>query len=413
MGGQSLRIALLHPFLLIRFYRTKFQSTSKPLDSTILADVFVKYGASRYGASARQGYLLAGDAAELSRWENSIPRKLKDIPDVDSFVNDIEGAEIDYTSQKILNVSSHLVSIYPDSERMPEIVLVSKYIAVILYDTVLKLDHQMFWRYFNQFWRVPQSHGAAGWLWEAHAIHHVLHGSDDPWSHTLLALTKPHTGSLVVELPFRDLRSHGDAEDLANRLVANVPSGRNCLFTPGAKNQATFDAFSISDTQNVSLFQITIARGKHSIKAAGLDFLWNTVSRAKSLASHPSSIELLTPTHKRKWRLIFVVPRRVAHDWTTCQVIDFGGVQPKRAWNDYIEQFVMVLGDGHSAESDEITESSLGKRGQDRTEFTLKPAKAAHVEMDNEVEEADLAKKEGKKKATSLRPAKKQKSRIL
>jgi hypothetical protein len=403
------RITLLHPFLLIGFYRTKFQHTA--FQSATLADVFIKYGGSRYGGSAHHGYILAGYAMELSHWEQAIPRLLKDIPNVNTFANYIQTG-IAHTSERILKDSSQLISICPDDKRMPEIVLVSKHIAFILYKAVLSLDYQKFWKYFNQFWRISQSHGAAGWLWEAHAIHRVLCGSDDPLSHPLRALTQAHTGSLVVELPFRDVQEHGNAEDLAKHLARIVPSmhdGSNYLFIPGAKNQATF---SISAGQNVSLFQITTTRGTHSVKATGLDFLWDAVSEAKELTTSPLVASLL-PTTARKWRLIFVVPRRIAHHWKKPQDIDFGGVKQKRAWNDYIEQSVMVLEDG-TAEITEITEPSLGKRGQDgHVEVTLKPAKAAHIEMDDEAEEADLPNNEGKKKAASPRLKKKQKSRQI
>jgi hypothetical protein len=239
-----------------------------------LADVFIKYGGSRYGVSARHGYKLAGDTVELSLWEQMIPQALKDIPDVATFAKDIQGVGISLTSPRIGHLSSQLISVCPGSNRQPEVMLVSKHITLNLYDVVLRHDYQKFWQYFNQFWGVSQSHGAAGWLWEAHAICHVLHGSYASASYSLLTLTQPHSGSLVVELPFCKSQEHGNVESLAQHLAEIVPSfheGSNCLFIPGAKNHATSDAFSVSASSNVSLFQATIVEdGDHCTQATGL-----------------------------------------------------------------------------------------------------------------------------------------------
>jgi hypothetical protein len=133
-------LSLFYILLLTGFYRTKFQRTA--LQSTTLADVFIKYSGCRYGGSARHGYTLAGDAVQLSHWAQRIPKLLKDIPDIDTFANYIQGARIAHTSQRHLNISSQLISICPGDDRQPEVVLVSKHIILILYDVVLRHDYQ-------------------------------------------------------------------------------------------------------------------------------------------------------------------------------------------------------------------------------------------------------------------------------
>jgi hypothetical protein len=94
--------------------------------------------------------------------------------------------------------------------------------------------------------------------------------------------------------------------------------------------------------------------------------------------------------------MVRVVPQRVAHQWIKPQAIDFGGVELKRAWDNYIEQSVMVLKDDGSAESTEITESSSGKRGQDGGMDYAKAGEGSAC-GDDEAEEADLQKSEGEK----------------
>jgi hypothetical protein len=399
MGGifywrVSRCVSLFYVLLLTRFYRTKFHQPA--LRSATLAEVFIKYG-----GSARQGFELAGNPLSLSSWEREVPKLLKGIPDVDTFMSDVLG--VVPTDDKILKVSSQLISIRPDGNRQPVVMLVSKHITLLLYDKVLRHDYQTFWQYFNQFWNVSQSHGAAGWLWEAHAIHRILRDSDASGSYPLVALTKSYSGSLVVDLPFRSIREHSNTESLAQQLALIEPilDGGDCLFIPGARNQATFDAVSISATIPVSLFQATTAEdGEHCIKATGLDFLWDAMALAKLSVQHP--------TKSRKWRFIFIVPQRVAHHWVRAQRIEFGGVQQKRDWVNYIEQYVMVLGDNGSTEIAEIMGSSLGKREQDeKTEVMPKRTKAAQVEKDDEAEEADAPKGESKKKAISPRSKRK------
>ena len=56
--------------------------------------------------------------------------------------------------------------------------VVSRHIAVHLYNAVLADDATKFWAYFNQFWSVPESHAPAGWLWEPYVLGHELSVGD-------------------------------------------------------------------------------------------------------------------------------------------------------------------------------------------------------------------------------------------
>ena len=122
---------------------------------------------------------------------------------------------------------------------------------------------------------------------------------------------------------------------LGNQLQSVISSSESkdeCpLFKPGAKNQVTFDALSISRDKVVTLFQATIQKN-HSVKAKGLHFVWDALHSAGQ-----------KPLRHWKWRLVFVVPEDVEKHWKKVQPIDFGGKQPERKWDEHVEQFVWVL----------------------------------------------------------------------
>jgi hypothetical protein len=105
---------------------------------------------------------------------------------------------------------------------------------------------------------------------------------------------------------------------------------------PGQMNHVTFD-FSISADGQVTIFQPTVS-GDHDIKASGLDFIWDAVSdthRTNPRAKLQASVT-------RKWRFVFVVPKRIAEKWKTARSIEISG--SKRKWNN-IEQFVVAMKD--------------------------------------------------------------------
>ena len=60
----------------------------------------------------------------------------------------------------------------------------------------------------------------------------------------------------------------------------------------------------------------------HSIKASGLDFIWDAIRDAEMMADSKGKLETLKsflPRKDNKWRLVFCVPRRVEDKWSRCQ----------------------------------------------------------------------------------------------
>lgn len=209
-------------------------------------------------------------------------------------------------------------------------------------------DHKKFWNYFNRFSSVSESRTPAGWLWELHAIQVELKNrkkrtiSLRQLSPVTPLSEPPKKKSRItpddIKLPFSLVTGHGDKVSLGkelSRIVSSSPS-KPTLFIPGARNQATFDAFSISGDNVVTLYQATIQKS-HSVKAKGLDFVWD------ALVEGTPHVNRQMPSSVRKWRVVFLIPEEVEKHWQKPQDIDFGGIKPKRQWSQYVEQFVGVL----------------------------------------------------------------------
>jgi hypothetical protein len=130
-----------------------------------------------------------------------------------------------------------------------------------------------------------------------------------------------------VSLPFHDVKTYGDGRNLVRQLAEVIPSlvpGRRVLFVPGAPNQATFDAFSVS-TDGIEPYQATSAKEDHDIKSKGCDFLWDALVQARDSVGkeHHDAFQRLFPSKKARWRIVFVVPKRSS--WVKLQNMDFGG----------------------------------------------------------------------------------------
>jgi hypothetical protein len=352
--------------MLTELHRTTFETP--PIEGSVLREVFTKYG-----PSARHCYELARSEKSRNTWEAVIPERLLEIPRIDTLIRRFSRGYVDANSEAILKASSQLFTINPNNDREPQVTLASKHISSHLYNVITQEGTRKFWLCFNQFYDVPRCRSAAGSLWECHVIRQLSTGTKRRIE--LKPLSPPGTPTsdpAFVDLPFSNPRTHGSREQLAKDLADIVPSmssGSSQLFFPGAKNQVTFDAFSIS-SDAVNLFQSTISPEKYP-KASGSDFLWDALSRAMDLTdpAFRSHIEELKPSQKKKWRLIFVIPHRAADYWTKPQSIDFGGINPKRAWGGYVKQFVMVLddagGDGGTGD---------GETGDGETGFDMQVA---------------------------------------
>jgi hypothetical protein len=293
----------------------------------VLQEIFTKYG-----SSTRHCYFLASSEQRRTWWEERIPVLLRVISNIRRLAGDVANDSANFTADSVRNVSSQLITIVPDADRNPRLTLVSRHITNHLFGKILQSDAESFWDFFNQFFSVSQSHASAGWLWEAHVLrelHHKVNNIHLPLRH-LQATQSPSssknrdkqtlTNYDTVEVPFEKIFHYGDQESLTNGILNN--RSQRTLFVPAAKNQATFDAFSISNDE-VTLFQATISP-HHSVKPVGLDFIWDALAKQA------------LPKSNAKWHLVFVIPARINDDWNNYQTIDFG-VKAKRRWNHYID----------------------------------------------------------------------------
>jgi hypothetical protein len=338
--------------LLTAFHRTKLERPA--LDANTLHEVFVKYG-GEYGVSARQGFLLAHIEEERISWERMLPGLLTDFSDIEIFKNNVWGNAFNHTTDAVLKASSQIITIHPIGDsRTPQVVPVSRHITLHLYKTVLESRYRKFWDLFNHFWSVSLAHSPAGWLWEAHVVNRALRGGGT------LAL-QPLDGSrdeLSMDLPFSQVIIFGNCQDLSKEMANAIPgmtAGSAILFIPAAMNQVTF-TFSVSAQGKVKSYQSTIAP-EHDAKAQRLDFIWDALVMA--------GLRYLLPTKRRKWQIVFVVPRRVSHHWTKSQSIDFGTLAPHCMWGDYLKQSVMILDDdGKGEEVEPMAADHWHKRTQ-------------------------------------------------
>jgi hypothetical protein len=336
------------PLCILVFIESRRTHIESPaLDAKALHRVF-----TLYGPSARLCYKLAKNEAKEKSWNKTIQSQLYNIPEPRTTQAAISGGSLNAQSEALIKASSQLITIYPDQDRQPRVALVSKHIAFQFFEVVFARDAMKFWQFFDQFWSVPQSRATAGWLWEAHVLRATFTDRKERTIHLKPLPTSSSTSSFTansVSLPFSYVRTYGDGQDLARQLAGIIPSllsGHRVLFVPGAPNQATFDAFSVS-AAGIEAYQVTSAKGTHDLKSKGFDFLWDALVGAQNLVEgeYHNVVWRLFPSKKARWRIVFVVPKRVQDSWVKLQTVDFGGVTPKRKWGDYLLQYVMVLAD--------------------------------------------------------------------
>ena len=144
-------------------------------------------------------------------------------------------------------------------------------------------------------------------MWEGHVLL-LLERETLELSLKPLSNGQPET----FRAPFEDSAHYTDRKSLAEKLSNFVFSTKHSLLLqPGSRNQVTFDAFSISRDGIVTIFQMTVGEN-HSIKASGLDFIWDAIRDAEMMADSKGRLETLKsflPRKDNKWRLVFCVPR--------------------------------------------------------------------------------------------------------
>ena len=359
-------LSLRHILILIFvFHRTQLCITELKGDLRLIF--------RRYGRSARHCFDLAQRVSGAEGFERGLSAQFRRIPDLHQMELDLrDGSHIfelrdgmDGQSdgqngnreiiRTLKEVPSQIITVVPGDDRQPVLTFVTRHIANRFYEEILAEDARKFWLYYNQFSSQPQSRGSAGWLWNNHVLRELKSGDQKifPLAPLISSSQQPppkklRTDSLSITVPFDGIVVYGGVESLAQALSQNSLSGRATLFIPGASNEATFDAFLISKN-NIFLLQFTIQPHGHDVKAKGLDFIWDSVNAAMELlkedTSRSNALSKLLPNHGSNWRLIFVIPASVSGSWKHSQNINFGGKNPKRAWNNYLEQCVMVLED--------------------------------------------------------------------
>jgi hypothetical protein len=333
------------PYTHIRFHRTLLRRTK--LEGN-LALVF-----RRYGGSARHCFKLASTDASTDLHEESLRGLLLDLPDLNKILSALKGGvSSNLQHNKALeDTPSQILTVVPGNVRQPLLALVTRHVTKHFYRALNDKSAAEFWSYFNMFSSQPQSRASAGWLWERHVLRLLSSQVSVTLPSTSLIseppLKKPRTTSRNITVPFDLIVMYGGVESLAKELSQYICSGRTVLFVPGASNEATFDAFLIANDR-VYLFQPTISPD-HDVKVKGLDFIWDSVNAAMKLLNNKSSewtaLSQLLPNRGPKWHLMFVVPVRVSDSWKYAQNINFGGKKPKRAWDGYLAQSVIVLED--------------------------------------------------------------------
>jgi hypothetical protein len=371
---------------------TKFETT--PI-STFNVEV-LKYVFENYTQSARKCYTLAMnktstdrliESTEVQTLQHSITRFLNNPPDASTLEGLFMGDFADLNDNNIMHQSSDILAIRPLDNRIPVFTIPTRYLCDLISEGLVRKDAEHFWSYFNMFFSVKQSRATAGWMWERLVKIYLQNKNQELLLRPLsiggdkTQLEKLSDDSGILHTPFNTSSHYKDQDSLAEAILrfASSTDHRNSLFIPGAPNQVTFDAFSLSKNGFVTVFQMTVSEQQHSIKASGLEFIRDalliakkqqksihgtaqgTVQRAtqksaqkkaqkKKVQQGPGTeeipqveIEGFFPGKNKKWRLVFCVPRKVKDKWNRSQIIDYQGKNPERSWEEYIEQSVAVF----------------------------------------------------------------------
>ena len=111
---------------------------------------------------------------------------------------------------------------------------------------------------------------------------------------------------------------------------------REGLLWQNNKSKDTLESDSMQDTN-------------HNLIATGLDIIWDALNEAKKLLSGNKEVikalNKLYPNRRRKWCIVFIIPTRMRDSWKCPQSIDFEESTIRLAWDEYLEQYVMMLND--------------------------------------------------------------------
>lgn len=292
---------------------------------------------------------------------------IKNAPDVSALDIFLLSSERDIEEPKVSVVSSYIISVVPDEILQPKVQFGTEWIAKQVAEGLLQYRRDQFWAYFNLFWSLPPTHSGAGAMWEAHILALMSNGENIPsvrvrkW----LSQSRPSAGdmsptTLGLRFTYSRVVEFSDLKSLVELLAVHVTDNmvEPILLRPRARNQATFDAVSISTDHRITLFQITVSGG-HSVQLSGLTFVQDALKKAKRQSGREVFGRMLLPSNTssqseprltpiKNWNLVFCIPETVASQWSGRKRTISGG---STDWSSYIDQYLATF-------EDEISEKS-------------------------------------------------------
>jgi len=261
-----------------------------------------------YGPTARNPLEYATNNTEQADLESAVERA-------------ISGVECT-TLQQLTNqqgppdVSSKILCMSADDRGMPLFRIISTHVAKKLYVSLRSRQRDKLVEWFHLFSNIPETGSAAGWIWEGYC-HRTL-PTLSSLQITSLDDKKMETLRLVPsrQVDFQVLRE-----------IPKKPSPG--YYAPVTRNNVTFDAFSVTNNNQIVVMQFTVSSDHSPPKGEGLDALADVLSQD------------LRPFKGCSWLFIWIVPKgRV--DSITAKLPTEGN---RKAWQNQgtIKQYVATL----------------------------------------------------------------------
>ena len=257
-------------------YRLRISFSSSLFDKVSIDLEKLETAFHLYGPTVRNPLLYARNITTLDHLENAVNEAIRHYgSDKLGLLAQEEGSS---------DMSSKILCMFADGRGMPIYRIVSPYVGVKVYEHIQSGGRDELARWFRRFSNIPETGTPAGWLWENHC-HKTLSRKSD------LEITS--------------------LDDKKTEILKLVPSNQNAFRvlkaipkkpSPGyyalvARNNQTFDAFSVTDTNQIVLMQFTVSPDHPPPKGTGLDDLADVLSND------------LRPFSGNPWLFIWVVPK--------------------------------------------------------------------------------------------------------
>jgi hypothetical protein len=207
------------------------------------------------------------------------------------------------------DISSSILCMFPDDTGAPTYRIISPHVGVKVYEHLYSLERDKIAGWFRRISSIPETGTPVGWLWESYC--HKTLATKSSLEITSLAGNKTEILNLAP----------------SNRINFSVPKDLPKKPSPGYyaaanRNNKTFDAFSVTRTNQVVLMQFSVSPDDPQPNAEGLDDLADVLG--KNYRYRPSLF-------------IWVVPRGI-EDHVRAQLLTAG-----RQNMDTMEQYVATL----------------------------------------------------------------------